>query len=67
MGYSKEVVERAKELYYHRIGYSENMFPYLWTQCTEAYQQCWLGLASIEISDEEVIVREMHEREYNNM
>ena len=64
---TKEENTRAKELYYHRVGYSEDMFPYLWDQCSDKYKEHWIGIAKIELEDETVEREYWLEEEYRNM
>ncbi|CAM0049766.1 hypothetical protein VPHK406_0089 [Vibrio phage K406] len=63
----EEIIKRAKEYYYRHKGYKEEMFPYLWEQCSQDYQKCWIDLARIDLEDEFRHACYMIETEYNNM
>ena len=62
----EDIEIKAKEMYYHHVGYKESMFPYLWDQCSEDYREAWRAIAKIELEDDLNIAAEMYERESHN-
>lgn len=61
------ILERAKELYYSRVGHKEEHFPYLWEQCSDAYKAAWMCVAHIEVEDEDRVSEYFCTHEYENM